>query len=71
MPLRRLIWSLLVAALTTAVLVGWRSHPWPLALLSGASVGALVFFTLLSISRLRQEFRPLELTREPTDSDDD
>ena len=67
---RRLVWSLAVAALTAGGLIAWRTYPPQLAVLSGASVGVLVFFTLVSITRLRQEFQPLELTREPSDSDD-
>jgi hypothetical protein len=49
--------ALLAALATIAVVVVWRGFPWLMALFSGIAVGALVFVTLQTGARIRNQFR--------------
>lgn len=52
----RLLWALVCGLAATAVLIIWRSYPWQLALMAGAAIGGLVYFTLDAARRLRREY---------------
>lgn len=50
---KRLLAAVVIGMTTLLVTRLWRAYPWPLAALSGASLGALVFASLQTIVRLR------------------
>lgn len=66
---KRLLAAILVAAITLLITRWWRHYPWPLAALSGASLGALTFASLQTFVRLRATLaqygpRPREMEAE-------
>jgi hypothetical protein len=57
---RRAWWLVAAVAaglVTIAVVVIVRDFPWLMALFSGAAVGALVYVTLQTAARVRNQFR--------------
>lgn len=52
----RLLWACVVGLASLAGLMIWRAYPWQLALMSGAAIGGLVFFTLDAAGRLHREY---------------
>ncbi|HUP25868.1 MAG TPA: hypothetical protein VNB06_23370 [Thermoanaerobaculia bacterium] len=46
-----------VGLATIGVVTSWRGFPWLMAVSSGVGVGALVYLTLHTSSRIRSQFR--------------